>query len=360
MADYLDLNGSQFTEEMLRELPERYTFMDGLETVIEQNWMEYGAYRPHRFLPSYNVSLQDQEGRVIHHGQVVSSINIKEGDGDWEQAAGLDSSGWFYHGIGFNGSIAGNVADLYGYDRTIDGVLVPCNGTNAVISDHITAGDVEIKRVLSDGTLAVTANVNTKVAIQRAANMKPVGVITGPAMRETAGANIAYRMATAALSICKFGVLHIPYAITNAARINGVSKQPGTGDTGYTSVYNRHQFLTVTNAALMVPETPVRLDGNGHLILTADAATYPTQFGRIISWTNDTYQDLRSHVDTFPEGGLNVPGTMTGGLDRRLFDFVSLIRTAQGQTTEITDIVADVDAGYYGMIKIMFNTTTVI
>lgn len=353
VPNFSDLDGTKFQDEMLRELPERYTFMDGLETVIEQNWMEHGAYRPHRFLPALNVSLQDQEGRVLHHGQIVSSFNLRTVAGDYNSEAGLDNTGFFYHAEGFNGPIKSGIDGIYGYDRTLDGVIVPCNATNAAVNDLVRADDVTIKRVLANGNVAANSDVGSTVALARPADMLPIGIIAHQTMRETHGANLSYRMETAAHSVMRYGVLKIPYVIADASRINAAT----TADTGYAAVYHRHQFLTIATTSLMKPEAKLRVDAHGKFILTSDTTTYPTTMGKVLSWTNDTNDDLRQIVDSYPEDGLNTPGTMTAGLDRRLFDFIKLIRTAQGQNTDIEVIKAQVDAGYYGYVKVMFNTT---
>jgi hypothetical protein len=351
--DMLDLNGEQFQDEMLKELPARYTYLDGLETVIEQNWMEYGAYRPHRYLPALSISLNDQEGYVMPHGTILASVNLKDGYGQWESQAGIDTTGFQNMGIGFSGTLKNSIQGIYGYDRTLDGIVQPCNGTNAAITDYVSSGDVDIKRMLSTGVIAKTADINVTGAVTRPANQRPLGVIVHQVMRETSGTNMSYALSTAAYSVCRYGVLNIPYVLKDSLRINAPSKQPGSGDAGYTAVYWRHQFLLVTTPTLLGPEEVVRVDGNGKLILTTDSTTYPRQFGKIISWTNETFPALNAFVDGFPD--LNVPGTNTGGLSRRLFDFVKRIREANGQTTTIADCVKAVEDGMYGMVKIMFN-----
>lgn len=350
--DYLDLNGSNYQDEMLRELPSRYTFLDGMETVVEQSWMMYGAFRPHRFLPALYVSLQDQEGYVIPHGNIVSAYGIRTGAGVWNQNIGVDETGDFYVGLGFKGPMKANVNDLYGYDRTIDGVIVPTNGTNAPVNDLYTKWDVEINRIKSSGSIVTDVDINTNTALVRPAAMKPIGVVVAQTMRETHGSNLSYALNTAAYSVLRKGVIKIPYVVQGANRI----VNPIKSDAGYNSVYWRHQFLTIEDPATVGHEVQVYVDGNGKMTLpTTPGAAHTASFGKIVSWTNDVYDPLRARVDGMP--GYDVPGTNTGGLDRRLFDFVKRIRAANGQTVAINDIVQAVDDGHYGQIKIMFDTT---
>jgi len=351
----LDLNGESFQDEMLKELPSRYTFLDGMETVVEQNWLEYGAYRPHRFLPALFASLNDQEGYVFPHGTIIAAANLVDGAGNFASAAGIDSSGFQNMGTGFSGTIKDSVRGIYGYDRTLDGVIMPANASNAAINDYVSASDVDIKRMLSSGAVAASGDINVTVALQRAASMLPIGAIVHQTMRETAGTNMSYALSTQAYSVCRYGVLNVPYVVADSTRINAPSKQPSGGDAGYKAVYWRHQFVLVTDTALMQPEAKLRVDGNGKLILTADSSTYPATFGKIISWTNQTFPSLNAFVDGFP--GLNVPGTNTGGTTRRLFDFIQRILQAQGGAGSIADVIAELEAGHYGMVRIMFNLT---
>lgn len=358
-GDYLDLNGTAFQEEQLRELKDgRYTYLDGLETVLEQNWMEYGAYRPHRFLPAQYVTLQDQEGYTIPHGAIVAAENIRSAGGGYNASAGLGGTGQFAHALNLSSNPMYASADhpIYGYDRTLDGVLVPCNGSTAAIDDYVTTADVTIERMLSSGAVAVSGDVNTTVALQRAASQTPIGVVSGQLMRETAGANMTYRLNTYAYSVCRKGVLHIPYVLKDAARINTPNGAPG-GDAGYRAVVGKHQFMLIDDMSLMKSEATPRVDGYGKLILTA-SGTYPTKFGRIISWTNKVNTDLMSKVDGMP--GFQFPGVNTGGLTRRLFDFIYQIRKARSQGVTINEIVADVNNGAYGMVKVLFDTCAVI
>jgi hypothetical protein len=353
--DLLDLDGSRgnWEQEMIRELPDRYTFLDGLETVFEQNWFELGAYRPHRFAPTLYQTKDIQEGFVFHHGQVVSGINLKDGNSNWNSSAGIDTTGYFAHGVGFNGSLKDDVDSLYGYDRTLDGVLVPCNGTNASINDLVSASDVSIERVLANGNVAQSSDVGSTVAITRGASQAPLGVVS-QIMRETSGANLSYRLWTQAWSVVRYGILNIPYVLSNANTI----ANPVLSDSGYAAVHPKHQFMLVMDPALMKHEAAIRVDANGKLILTSDTTTYTQRFGKIMSWTNVTHPLIGQKVDGFP--GMESQGTTnTGGLTRRLFTFVRSIRAANGQTTAIKDIVADVDAGTYGMVKVIFNTMTV-
>lgn len=349
--DFLDLNGTGYQDEMLRELPERYTFLDGMETVVEQSWQMYGAFRPHRFLPSLYVSLQDQEGYVIPHGTIVSGYGLRTGAGVWNSNAGLDTSGDFYVGLGFNGGIKANANDIYGYDRTLDGVIVPTNGRTSSVADLYTTHDVTIKRIKASGAIVTAADANTNTALTRPASMLPIGIVVAQTMRETQGANLSYRLNTAAYSVLRKGVIKIPYVIQGSGRIATIAK----GDAGYDSVYWRHQFLVIESAAAVGHEVKVYVDGNGKLALPSNASTYGATFGKIVSWTNDVFDPLRARVDAMP--GFAVPGTTTGGLDRRLFDFIKRIREANGQTATPAECVQDVDDGYYGMIKIMFDTT---
>lgn len=305
-------------------------------------------------MPALSVSLNDQEGYVFPHGTVVSAVNLKTGAGAYNSSAGIDSTGYQAMGVGFSGTLKNSVQGVYGYDRTLDGIIEPCNGTNAAINDFITQNDVDIKRLKSNGAVASAADVESTVALTRSANQDPIGVIVHQVMRETRGSNMSYQLSSQAYSVSKYGVLNIPYVIASASRINTTDKQPG-GDVGYRSVYKRHQFLTVFDSSLMAPEATVRVDGNGKLVLTSNTTQFPKKFGKIISWTNDLFPELNAFVDGFPD--LNVPGTNTGGLTRRLFDFIKLIRQAQGQSVLPADIIADVDAGYYGMVKVLFNLT---
>lgn len=351
----LDLNGSSYQKEAIRELGGQYLKMDGLETVFEQEWTVFGAYRPHRFLPALYVSLQDQEGYVIPHGTVVSSENIKApvagNFNAYNTEAGLTVGGQFFHGLDNQGTpMQQNVRELYGYDTTLDGVIVPTNGSLAAVNDPYTMYDLIISRNRLDGQLVSQADVTGgATAITRNPGI-PIGVMHHQVMRETQGVNMQYRLYTAAISACTYGVLNIPYIMADATTI----ANPVITDVGYNAVYWRHQFLFVQDMTKLQPSFRPSVDAYGKLILPTTPANFPQQFGKIISWTNETFPDLMSRVQGYP--GLDVPGTNTGGMTRRLFDLIKRIRTAHGLPVKISDIVADLNSGKYGMIKVLFNT----
>lgn len=358
MSQQFDFNGTKFQEELLADLEGfPWVFLDGLETVIEQNYKTHGAFRPHRFLPSLVQSKQNLEGYVIPHGTIISLETLRNPDGSWNANAGIDATGKQAQAVGVAGNIQLDVNSIYGYDRTLDGIVVPTNGTTNPINDLNTSVDVAVKTLRSTGGYVQQADVNTRVALTRRPGNIPMGIMYHQIMRETAGNHMSYRQETAAWSAMRYGILHIPYVIAGATTIATPDKLgSAVPDVGYSSVYWKHQFLLVEDPAIMRTERFLSVDGNGKFILpsAANAANYPFQFGRLLTWTTELFPLLTAEVDGYP--GLNVPGTNTGGATRRMFDFVASILTAHGQPAAIKDVTAELKTGKYGMCKVLINT----
>lgn len=356
-TNFMDLDGAggSYENEQLREAPDHFTTHDGLESVFEQNWGQYGAFRPHRYLPIRYVGKQDYEGYVIHHGQIVSMLNQKNGAGTWNASAGITTNGTkgeFKTGPGLNGSpLTHDIRGPYGYDRTLDGVLVPTNGTALPVVDTATAFDLQLKAVLPTGVRVASGDVNTTTMVTRA-SLPPLGVVP-QILRETEGQNLSYRPKIEAISPIVKGVLHIPYIIMGAGRIQAADYT----DAAYAAIADRHQFLLVATAADLVPFVQPYVDGYGHLIIpaAADLSDYSHQFGRVFSFTNDVFNPLMAYNDAFPLTKSQGTST-TGGLTMRLYRLIESIRLANSQTATISDIVGDVQAGHYGMVKIPFHT----
>jgi hypothetical protein len=356
-TNFMDLDGSNgsYQNEQLREAPAHFSYLDGMESVFEQNWGQYGAFRPHRYLPVRYIGKQDYEGYVMHHGQIVSMINQKTGAGGWNSEAGITTNGTkgeFKTGPGLNGApLTHDIRGPYGYDRTLDGVLIPTNGTTSAVVDTVTAADFQLKSVLPTGLPVNQSDVNTTPMITRA-SLPPIGVVP-QILRETEGQNLSYRPKIEAISPIVKGVLHIPYIIMGANRVNA----PNYTDVGYAAIADRHQFMLVADANRLKPLFQPFVDGYGHLIIPtqADETNYAHRFGYIFSFTNDVFNPLMAYNDAFPL--VQSQGTTTtGGLTMRLFKLIESIRLARGQTAKISDIVGDVQSGYYGMVKIPFST----
>lgn len=308
---------------------------------------------PYKYLPVMIIDNASDEGIVLVKGTIVSLLTNQTSLVDGIPASGIPeplTSGnipvtddatttavdW----------IVANIDDnIFGYDQSIVGLLVPANGGTAS----------EIPYSALDTTVATFADSGT-APLNLGANM-PVGVVYQDIYQDIRGFNLNYQMHDV-YGYATRGFINVPFVDTAAVSDFGSSTDivAATRDatTRYNSVWRRYAYLYFTHANNGGSSGQILCsDLYGKFVPQGTAATTAVtaqSVGRLHACDSRFPKDLTATVQTYP--GSRVTGTDTAGLPAMLYHFVKATLEHDGTVRTNTQIITDVQNGNFGLARI--------
>ena len=342
----LDLYGN--TPGMpMRDVPDKFK-SSRLRGQIVLNDEPTEAYYPAKFLPIAFQDVSTNDGVVLTKGTIVSAIGPFSSGTSIPTPSASGTVPVFENQVSASTQLVNIDDSFWGYPDGIAGLIVPANGGTSV-SYTYTALDEQLGTYKMDKTLASAGDTMPLTA------NRPIGILYNDVYADTRGKYLNYYSAFGAVNgIIRNAYIAIPFVNTtlfDAAYTNNFSTS-----NVYDKLYPVYSFLYATTANLEVGAL-LKADTRGKFIVedvsTSANKTIQT-VGRLHVLDNRFPKDMLEYVDTYPQS--NVTGTDTGGIPAGLFVFAYMaIKYGSGSDPKISDVVANVRNGTFGMARIMIS-----
>jgi hypothetical protein len=307
---------------------------------------------PYKYLPVMVIDNASDEGIVLVKGTIVSLLTNQTNLVDGIPASGIPepiTSGNIPVTDDATTSavdwIVANIDDdIFGYEQSIIGLLVPANGG--------TASEVPYSSL--DTTVATFADGGT-APLNLGANM-PVGVVYQDVYQDIRGFSLNYQMHDV-YGYATRGFINVPFVDTAAVTFgSSTDVQAATQDTTsrYFAIWRKYAFFYFSHANNGGSSGQIlRSDLLGKFIpqgTTAATAVTAQSVGRLHACDSRFPKDLVSTTQTYP--GSKVTGTDTLGLPSMLYHFAKAVLEADGTVRTNTQILTDVQNGNFGLARI--------
>lgn len=335
------------------------------------------AFYPYKCLPTMFIDVETEDAVVIPKGTIVSALtNMTDITVTPSGIPPVSSEGTipvFQDATTAGGTIVTASIDssFFGYTDAIAALLVPANGGVQTRIPY-SADDVTVATFTCSGlvvTAAMAADPASNYCLVEP-NM-PIGIAYGDVYQDIRGRNLNYQLWDYWGILCDY-YIEVPYVdfdnVTNwvSGYLDHVDEQivnmNTTNCAGYLGTWKTHAFMYFDSSDTRAAQAGqlVQSDMHGKFIPQAGGSTSLTSaftaqtVGKLILTDSRFPKDMLEVVDTYP--GSLMPGTETGGLPAALFNFVrdSMFSIA-GSYPTISEIVAQVQAGYYGLARIQLN-----
>jgi len=350
----LNFNTTMLRRQPIRANLSRYNQSDIPQGVFELSDGErpWVALYPYRYLPVMRQDTSIEDYIVINKGKIVSLLtNMNSTMATSGAITNISStgSGYVYNDATATSTSLQLVADdgeYFGYDDSVFGLLVPANQGNVTNLTYSTLDNSSnASTYKSDGTIASSGDVLTLPANY------PVGVIMGDVYQDIRGKYLNYQMWGTDGILCDYYV-EIPYYDHNGTSTQTFGTSPSTSV--YDAVWRNHAFMYCNSSSSAT--TPfagmlVQPDQWGEYALTSTDSIQV--MGRVIGTDSRYPKHFMELVDTYP--GSQTAGTDTGGLPAHLWKFVYDARNAASASVTINNVVAAVQNGTFGIVRIQLN-----
>lgn len=236
--------------------------------------------------------------------------------------------------------------DYFGYDDSVNALLVPANG-GAQSSLAYSSLDDEFGAwtTSADGDLVLAANI-------------PAGVVYNDVYMDIRGAHLNYELQDVS-GVAARGFITLPFVDMDQVSDFGDSANVGAGtNKGYDAVYKKYAFYSFdgsNNEA--VSGTLVKSDLFGRFVFQSSAANANRNVqtvGKVVTTDSRFPKELTDEIRTYP--GLMVPNVKTAGLPTDLYLFVKDVLTAtEGSAPTKDDIKDAVRDGAFGYVRVKLD-----
>lgn len=373
MAD-LNFNNQGFRSQSLRAAPSKYN-----KSKIRYNFEQSEGQRlaevfyASKFLPVQFQDIATEDWVVITKGKVCAAL----GYGD---ALAVGSSNGILSTPNASGTIpvftnrAGSVvtanvdSDFFGYDYSVNGVLVPCNGgadRSAGNTYEYSANDVIAGTYKSTSALAADGDDITGPI---ASGNIPVGVAMYDIYQDIRGKNLNYQQWDKAGLLCDFFVT-VPFIREGGSTDfnKDLSLVSTADDVASVKALSNLTYLTIPSGHYARAGACIKSDARGNYVTQhalsaiadvagSTAAANPTiqTVGRLVTLDTRFPKDMLQYVDTYE--GSQMAGSDTGGLPYWLFIFAyNYLTAATGTAPSINTIVDYVKSGRFGMARMQLS-----
>jgi len=375
----LTFTAKNTTAQSLRAAPSRYN-KSKLRYNFEVSMGERVAevFYPHKLLPVQCQDVGTEDWIVITKGKVVSALGVGEelivtaaGSGlAWPNASG--SIPVFQNRS--STAVTANVdSSFWGYNQSVCGLLVPCNGgadRNATTANayEYTANDVTAGTYKSAaGDLAAAGD---DVAGFLSSGNIPIGAAMYDVYQDIRGQKLNYAQWD------KWGIVNDWYVTVPFVREGGTTlhyfdeelEMETSVDDGTTlNALRNLTYLTIPSGTVPRTGATVKADVRGNYMIQdpfdtitdiagGTTAANPTvqTVGRLVVLDTRFPKDLLNYVDTYE--GSQMAGTDTAGLPYWLFIFCyNYLNAVIGSAPTIAQIIEFVKDGRFGMARIQLH-----
>lgn len=314
------------------------------------------VFYPLKYLPVVALDKSTNDGIVMVKGTIASLVGQIEIN-DTPSYRFPINSGVTGTGINVlpiaqdvvNGGTVGISAKngYWGYADDHIAVIVPANGGSDATYNY-TSYDVEVGTYKYDGTLA-TASDTIVIPANR-----PIGVTMTTIFQDARGKYINYyNPANKAYGLQTTGYLSVPFVNVPKMIADGIISATTFNSTAaYNAVKTLFPFCYINSNTTLYNGMWVESDSYGRFVISSDTAPSIQTVGKFVAADFRMPKNLSEYVDSAP--GSHIKGTNTGGLDKTLFAFITLILTAiNGTEPTISDVVNAVTNGYIGEARIL-------
>jgi hypothetical protein len=375
MAD-LTFNLKNTVKQSLRAAPSKYD-KSKLRYNFEQSEGQRMAevFYPHKYLPVQAQDVNTEDWVVITKGKVVSALGVGE---HLIMASPSGTLGW-PHASGTipvfqdrNSATVTTVVDktFWGYDDTVCGLLVPCNGgadrTTGNTYEY-TANDVTAGTYKDAASLA--ANGDDVAGILISGNM-PVGAAMYDIYQDIRGQNLNYTMWDKSAILSDWFVT-VPFIRESAGNShyfdNNLESESTADDAAGPNALRNLTYLTIPSGTVPRTGATVKADVRGNYTIqdpfdtvadvagsTATANPTVQTVGRLVTLDTRFPKDLLNYVDTYE--GSQMAGTDTAGVPYWLFIFCyNYLNAVIGSAPTIRTILNYIKSGLFGMARIQLH-----
>jgi len=375
MAD-LTFSNQSLRAQSLRAAPSKYS-KSKLRYNFEQSEGQRLAevFYPAKYLPVQFQDIATEDWVVIPKGKIVAALGYGE-----QLAYGASTTDGVLGNPYSSGTIpvysdraaaiktAKMDGDFWGYNESVTGLLVPCNGGQDRSTAHsyeYTANDVTAGTYKSTTALAALAD---DITGPLASGNIPIGVAMYDIYQDIRGKNLNYQQWD------KWGTLSDFYVTVPFIREGGstvfnkdLSLEATADDVASVSALRNLTFLTVPSGYMPRTGSTIKSDVRGNYVIQdpfdviadiagSTAAANPTiqTVGRLVTLDTRFPKDMLQYVDTYE--GSQMAGTDTGGLPYWLFIFAyNYLTAATGSAPAISTIVDYVKSGRFGMARMQLH-----
>lgn len=237
--------------------------------------------------------------------------------------------------------------DYFGYDQSVNALLVPANG-----GEQSELAYSELDNEYGAWTKSTDAD------LELAANI-PAGIVYNDVYMDIRGAALNYELQGVS-GIAREGYITLPYVDTDQVANFGDADNVGTSpaNDGYDAVYKKYAFYAFDGSANeAVSGALVQSDKFGRFVFQAnaiDASANVQTVGKVLTTTSRFPRELTDEIQAFP--GHTLPSRQTKGLPTDLYLFVKDVLTATEASVPTADEIADaVKNGKFGYVRILFD-----
>ena len=374
MAD-LTFNNQNLRSQSLRAAPSKY-----IRSKIRYNFEQSDGQRvaevfyPNKYVPVQFMENFTEDWVVIPKGKVVAAIGYGE-----QIAYGASATDGTLGAPNTSGVIpvytnrAGQVvtsymdSDFWGYDQSVNGLLVPANGgVDRTSGTYFYRGQDVTAGTYANSTSLAAANQGITGA--HASGNIPVGAAMYDIYQDIRGKNLNYQQWDKWGIVCDYYVT-VPFIREgNSSVFNSNMSSASTSDSLAPLEALRNQvFLTIPSGCNPRTGGMIIPDARGNYVMQANytaaaeltgatAASSPNiqTVAKLVVLDCRFPKDMLQYVDTYE--GSQMAGTDTGGLPYWLFIFAyNYLTAATGTAPAISTILDYVKSGRFGMARMQLH-----
>lgn len=329
---------------LLSEVPKPITISSDISDV----------FYPLRYLPVVLKDRTTSDGIVMVKGTIAGIVGQIESNSSasfrFPINSGISQTGINILPVATDMLTGGTVGidasnNYWGYPDDHIGVIVPANGGSNATYTYTTL-DEEIGVFKYDGSYAKTDDTITIPA------NRPIGVTMTTIMQDARGKYLNYyNPANRAYGLQTTGYLNVPFVNWGKIVMDGLATGNFQDHDAYDAVVKIFPFC-YANTATLYNGMWATSDLYGRFIVSSSDNMTIQTVGKFVAADFRLPKTLSQYIDSAP--GSHIKGTNTGGLDKTLFAFISLIlEEITGTAPTIGDVVNAVTSGYVGEARIL-------